>query len=42
MMEDTVLLALLKQLYGAHFRAVDEFGDFLQSHGIPFSGGTWA
>ncbi len=39
--KDRVLLALLEQLYGGHFSAVDEFRSFLQSKGIPFGWMTW-
>jgi hypothetical protein len=40
--EDVALLALVQQLYGRHFHAVDEFRDSLESEGIPYQWGTWA
>jgi len=40
--EDIALLTVLKEIYGGHFHAVDEFRDFLESRDIPFQGMSWA
>ena len=40
--EDITLLNMLKETYGGHFHAVDEFRDFLESKDIPSQGMTWA
>ena len=40
--EDAALLALLEHFYSGHFHAVDEFRDFLETRGIPCTGGSYA
>lgn len=39
--KDKVLLVLIEKLYGGHFRAVDEFRQFMDEKGIDCEFDTW-